>query len=62
MSTTGSGRRSPCLMIRSNLSFNTFATLVTPSGRFERSEPLLELLPDGRMGKESPPLTSTTVM
>jgi hypothetical protein len=48
-------------MIRSNLSFNTFATLVTQSGRFERSEPLLELLPDGRMGKESPRLTSTMI-
>ena len=42
---------SACWMIRSNLSFNTFATLVTQSGRFERSEPLLELLPDGRMRK-----------
>src|SRR3954454_24019323 len=52
---------SACWMIRSKRFFNTFATLVTQSGSFERSEPSLELLPDGRMGKESPALTSTTV-
>jgi site-specific recombinase XerD len=39
-------------MIRYNPFFNTCATLVTQSGRFARSEPLLELLPDGRNGKE----------
>ncbi|HUO31701.1 MAG TPA: hypothetical protein VMU80_20940 [Bryobacteraceae bacterium] len=45
-------------MIESNPFFNSFAPLVTWSGRFAGSEQSLEPLPDGWNGKELPPVTS----